>query len=141
MNKECVFCKIISGSVKSEIVYESNLVLAFLDIDPINEGHILIIPKSHYLDLDEIPEETIHEMSILSKKIVKVIKDIYKPEGYSIMQNGGVFNDVGHYHLHVFPRYEDDGFGWTFSEKEHDFSFQVADVVREKLEEISESLD
>ena len=69
-----------------------------MDMEPINEGHILLVPKEHYLDVDEI----LSHLMIISKKIVSVLKEIYRPNGYSIMQNGGEFNDVGHYHLHIF---------------------------------------
>lgn len=75
-----------------------------------NKGHVLIIPKKHYLDDDEIPTEILLAMMELSKKIVRVIKEIYFPDGYSIMENGGEFNDIGHYHMHIFPRYREDGF-------------------------------
>jgi len=73
-------------------------------------------------------------MMILSKRIVKVIKEKYSPDGYSIMQNGGEFNDIGHYHMHVFPRYKGDGFGWTFSDKKHVFSQEIAKELKEMLD-------
>lgn len=111
---ECIFCH--KEKIVTDIVYEDELVLAFLDMEPINEGHILLIPKKHYLDVDEIPDEVLSHLMIISKKIVSALKEIYCPDGYSIMQNGGKFNDVGHYHLHIFPRYKRDVFGWTYGE-------------------------
>lgn len=131
---ECIFCKIVKGELPSNLVYEDDLIMCFLTIEPINEGHVLIIPKNHYLDTDEIPTEIVSSMMVLSKKIVKVIKEKYSPDGYSIMQNGGEFNDIGHYHMHVFPRYKGDGFGWTFSDKKNDFSQGIAKELKEMLD-------
>lgn len=131
---DCIFCKIVKGELPSNLVYEDDLIMCFLTIQPINEGHVLIIPKNHYLDTDEIPTEVVTSMMVLSKRIVKVIKEKYSPDGYSIMQNGGEFNDIGHYHMHVFPRYKGDGFGWTFSDKKHDFSQEIAKELKERLD-------
>lgn len=129
----CIFCKIINKEIESNIVYESNNIIAFLDNDPINEGHILIVPKKHYLDIEELPAEILNEIMELSQRIVKVLKIIYKPNGYSIMQNGGEFNDIGHFHLHIFPRCQNDGFGWKYNEKEINVSQKIADKIRKSL--------
>ncbi len=67
-----------------------------------------MVPKQHYLDADVIPDDLLAHLMLVSKKIVKALKEIYNPNGYSIMQNGGELNDVGHYHLHIFPRYVGD---------------------------------
>ena len=125
----CVFCKIANKEQVVYTVYETDNVMAFLDYDPINEGHILLIPKKHYLDVDELPSKLLAELMESSQKLVKAIKKAYNPEGYSIMQNGGKFNDVGHYHLHIFPRYTEDGFGWTASDMQFDYSQEVADKI------------
>lgn len=122
----CVFCKVVKGEIKTHTVYQDSSVMAFLDIDPINEGHILLIPKEHYLDADEMPEELLTHLMLVSRKLIKAVKETYRPQGYSVMQNGGEFNDIGHYHLHVFPRYTKDGFGWTDSNKEKGYSEEIA---------------
>jgi len=131
---DCIFCKIVKGDLPCNLVYENDLIMSFLTIEPIKEGHVLIIPKSHYLDTDEIPTEVVTSMMVLSKRIVKVIKEKYSPDGYSVMQNGGEFNDIGHYHMHVFPRYKGDGFGWTFSDKKHNFSQEIAKELKIMLD-------
>lgn len=92
--------------------------MAFMDMEPINEGHVLLVLKEHYLDVNEIPDELLAHLMIVSKKIVTALKEIYRPNGYSIMQNGRGFNDVGHDHLHIFPRYAGDGLGWTYGSEE-----------------------
>ncbi len=127
----CVFCS--RDKLVTDFVYEDESVMAFMDMDPINEGHILLVPKEHYLDVDEIPDETLSRLMIASKKIVSALKDVYKPDGYSVMQNGGAFNDVGHYHMHIFPRYKDDGFGWTYGEGAKDVNAEIAKRIRERI--------
>lgn len=129
----CVFCKIVQGEIPSCLVYEDELSMAFLDNDPINEGHVLLIPKEHILDVDEMSDALLTHLMLVSKRLVKAVKTTYQPEGCSIMQNGGKFNDIGHYHLHVFPRYDGDGFGWTDSEREKTYSQQIADSIKANL--------
>jgi len=128
---ECVFCH--KERLVTDIIYEDEMVMAFMDMDPINEGHVLLIPKEHYLDVDEIPDELLAHLMQVSKKIVSALKEIYKPDGYSIMQNGGKFNDVGHYHLHIFPRYIGDGFGWTYGEEPKNVTAEIAERIRNEL--------
>lgn len=128
---ECVFCH--KEQIKTDFVYEDEFVMAFMDMDPINEGHVLLVPKQHYLDVDEIPDELLAHLMIVSKKILKALKEIYRPDGYSIMQDGGAFNDVGHYHLHIFPRYVDDGFSWNFSNEEKTVNSEIAERIRKNI--------
>ncbi len=130
---ECIFCKIVNKEIDSYIIYEDKDLISFLDIDPINEGHILIIPKKHYLDADELPDELLCNITLLSKKILIAIKKIYNPDGYSIMQNGGKFNDIGHYHMHLFPRYIKDDFSWIVSDKNYNVNEIIAKKIKENI--------
>ncbi len=99
-------------------MYEDELVMAFMDIEPINEGYVLVVSKIHYLDIEEIPDELLTTYLMGgAKEIVKALKKVYALDGYSIMQNGGEFNDIGHFHLHIFLRYKGDGFSWICSEE------------------------
>ena len=128
----CIFCD--KNNISTEFVYEDDQVMAFLDFDPINEGHVLLVPKEHYLDVDEMPDELLSHLMLVSKKIAKAIKETYSPDGYSIMQNGGEFNDIGHYHLHIFPRFKGDGFGWTTGEGKKSCGKEVAAKLRAAIE-------
>lgn len=130
-NLDCIFCD--KEKLEPIVVYEDDVVMAFMDIDPINEGHVLLIPKKHYLDVDEMPDEILTHLIIISKKIVAALKEIYLPDGYSILQNGGIFNDVGHYHLHIFPRYKGDKFGWTYREDPVSVNYEIANRIKEKI--------
>jgi len=129
----CDFCKIINKQLSAHIVYEDNQLISFLDIDPIHEGHVLVVPKPHVDSIEKLSDETLTDIMSVARKIVVALKDIYGNEGYSIMQNGGKFCDYGHAHFHVFPRYDKDGFGWTYPEGEAEYSERVAGKLREKL--------
>ena len=135
-HSECVFCQIVNSKINAEIIYERDNIIVFLDNDPINEGHILIIPKDHLLDLDDLPICLAEEIMNLATLLVKVLKNIYIPDGYSIMQNGGKFNDIGHFHLHVFPRYIEDQFGWTCSDSVFPTDESVGKIIKSELNSI-----
>ena len=103
--EDCIFCKIIKGEIPSFKVYEDDMVFAFEDINPISEGHTLLIPKIHAQDLWEIPGQDLAAVHLASKKIIQAIKDVLNPTGVACLQlNGrGVNQVVMHYHLHLIP--------------------------------------
>lgn len=129
----CVFCQIINKQVPAHIVYEDDMVISFLDIEPIREGHVLIVPKLHVDSLDKLPDDMIAGVMRVAKKVVVAHREIYGNEGYSMMQNGGKYCDFGHVHFHVFPRYDNDGFGFNYPEGESEYSEKVAAKIIEKL--------
>lgn len=129
---DCVFCKIIKIESPCNLIYESDTIMSFLDIEPINEGHVLIIPKAHASSVDKIPLSVLTDIMELAQKIVNAQTKIYGMKGYSIMQNGGEFCDFGHFHVHIFPRYQNDGFGWTYpTNGPSEYSESVAKKIRE----------
>lgn len=129
---ECIFCH--KENIKTDFVYEDDIVMAFLDMDPINEGHVLLVPKAHYLDIDEVPDEVLSHIMLVAKRITSSLKKVYKPNGYSIMQNGGEFNDTGHFHLHIFPRYHGDGFGFVYGEGNKTCKAETAKKIKNGLD-------
>lgn len=129
----CDFCKIINKQLPAYVVYEDEQLISFLDIAPIHEGHVLIVPKQHVDSIEKLSDDEIIDIMGMARKIVVALKDIYGNEGYSIMQNGGKFCDYGHAHFHVFPRYDNDGFGWTYPEGESEYSGRVAEKLRDRL--------
>jgi histidine triad (HIT) family protein len=104
--EDCIFCKIIAGEIPSFKVYEDDNVFAFADINPINTGHTLIIPKNHAENLWEIAPEDLAAIHQASLNIAKAIKKALQPEGIAVLQlNGRAVNQVVmHYHLHLIPR-------------------------------------
>lgn len=105
---DCVFCKIINGEFPSRTLYETDKFKVILDIAPVTKGHALIMPKEHFENLYELPDEVAAEAMILAKSIAIELKDRLHADGMNIIQNNGEVADqtVPHYHLHVIPRYE-----------------------------------
>ena len=103
---DCIFCKIINGDIPSLKIYEDDLVLAFLDINPDSDGHTLIIPKKHFTDLDDIDLHTLTRINEISKKLKKELEEKLGCEGISLLQNNGFVQEVKHYHLHLKPYYK-----------------------------------
>lgn len=104
---DCLFCKIVNGEIPCLKVYEDDVVLAFLDINPDSDGHTLIIPKKHFTDLDDIDLETLNHINKVSKDIKKLLEEKLGCEGISLLQNNGFVQEIKHYHLHLKPYYKD----------------------------------
>ena len=104
--EDCIFCKIIKGDIPCFKVYEDDRVLAFEDVNPISDGHTLIIPKAHAENIWEISGEDLTAIHLASKKVASAIKEVLNPVGVAVLQlNGrGVNQVVMHYHLHLIPR-------------------------------------
>ena len=100
-----IFCKIINGEIPSYKLYEDEFVLAFLDISPQTNGHTLIIPKKHYLDFDDITDETLEHIKETARYIKKLLTNKLNCDGITFLQNNGCCQEVKHYHLHVIPQY------------------------------------
>lgn len=123
MEKDCVFCKIIEKKIPSNKVYEDDHILAFLDVNPCSEGHTLIIPKEHYENIYDIPEEILSKITILAKKLAIIYKEKLNIENINILNSNGKYaqQEVLHYHMHLIPRKKDDSriFTWTKKEVEN----------------------
>jgi len=104
--EDCIFCKIVQGEIPSFKVYEDDNVLAFEDINPVSEGHTLVIPKNHAENLFEISSQDLAAVQAASQKVARAIKQALNPIGIAALQlNGrGVNQEVMHYHLHLVPR-------------------------------------
>ena len=110
---DCIFCKIIAkGEVPATEVYEDDSVYAFLDINPTNLGHTLVVPKKHYEDLFEIPDAELGILGARVKKVAAAVKKAMRADGINISMNNGTAAGqvVPHAHIHIIPRYENDGF-------------------------------
>jgi len=106
----CIFCKIISGEIPSLRIYEDEYCIATLDINPANPGHTLILPKKHYKDLTELPEELAGKLLMAAKEIGKRQLEKLDADGFNIIQNNGeaAGQTVLHFHIHVIPRFVSD---------------------------------
>mgnify|MGYP001038270821 CR=1 FL=1 len=112
----CIFCKIANGEIPSKTLYEDDKFRVILDLGPASKGHALILPKEHYADLYELPEETAGEVMKLAKKMAPQMTQRLGCEGFNLVQNNGELagQTVFHFHMHLIPRYRDDGqkIGW-----------------------------
>lgn len=108
---DCVFCKIIKGEIPSFKVFENDWVFSFLDINPLAKGHALVIPKKHYENVFDIPEEELKEIISIAKKLAGRIKEKLNADGVNLMNASGqaAEQSVNHFHLHIIPRYKNDG--------------------------------
>lgn len=107
----CIFCKIIGGEIPSHTLYEDEQFKVILDVSPATKGHALILPKSHYADLYELPEDTAADAMRLAKKMMKRMTERLNCDGFNIVQNNGepAGQTVFHFHMHLIPRYHNDG--------------------------------
>lgn len=117
--KDCIFCKIINGAIPSYGVYEDDDVKVFLDTNPNADGHLLVVPKKHYENLFDLPnEELMKLMNIIKEKIYPMLKEKLKIDGLTICQNNFHGQEVKHFHIHLIPRYQKDAFVCTFDAKQ-----------------------
>ncbi len=103
----CPFCKIIKGEIPSYSLYEDEIAQVFLDINPDTNGHLLIIPKKHILNLFDIDNETLVHIMDLARQQGILLKEKLKIDGLTLIQNNGLIQEVKHYHLHLKPYYKE----------------------------------
>ena len=108
----CIFCKIANGEIPSKTLYEDDKFRVILDLGPASKGHALILPKEHYANLYELPDEMAGEVMKLAAQMTQRLGC----EGFNLVQNNGELagQTVFHFHMHLIPRYRDDGqkIGW-----------------------------
>ena len=107
---DCIFCDIASKISEAEIIFENEKVIAFLDINPVNYGHSLVIPKKHFDNFLTIPNNELTELTKLTQYIAGSVKRALKADGFNIISNNGMSagQSVFHFHYHIIPRYEND---------------------------------
>ena len=110
-NKDCIFCKIVAGEIPCTKIYEDEQAMAFMDIMPLNRGHLLVIPKEHFGNILEIDCELYGRLTALICKLAKAAQGAIAPDGFNVMQlNGKAASQVvPHLHIHLVPRWGGDG--------------------------------
>ena len=108
---DCIFCKIINGDIPSFKVLEDEHTLAFMDINPANEGHCLVIPKEHARDLFAISADAVAAVARSARRVARAVQAVLQPDGINLVQCNGAAagQSVYHFHMHVLPRANDDG--------------------------------
>ena len=105
---DCLFCKIISNEIPSEIIYEDDLVKVFLDIKPNTNGDSLVVPKKHFKDFREVDNETLIHINDVIKKLYPIYQERLHCEGLTICHNTDFGQEIKHFHIHFIPRYKND---------------------------------
>lgn len=131
--QNCIFCKIANGEIPSQTLYEDDNFRVILDLGPATKGHALILPKEHYANLFELPEETAGEVMKLAKRMAARMKERLGCDGLNLVQNNGDLagQTVFHFHMHMIPRYQADGqkIGW-----------KPGELTQEELTEIKNTI-
>jgi Diadenosine tetraphosphate (Ap4A) hydrolase and other HIT family hydrolases len=129
----CIFCKIAHGDIPSKVLYEDNEFKVILDLGPATKGHALILPKNHYHDLYELPDEEAAKVMLLAKKMAIHMTEKLKCDGFNLVQNNGeaAGQTVFHFHLHLIPRYKEDGqtLGWKALEPSQEELEKIKNII------------
>ncbi|MFC7783987.1 MULTISPECIES: HIT family protein [unclassified Rossellomorea] len=133
--EDCLGCRLANEKERVFIIYENDHVACFLDHVPHHPGHTLILPKRHKVEVTEISEEESLSVMKATQLVAQAIQALYEPNGITICQNGGIYNELTHYHMHVIPRNEE-------AERFGDLFYGEADVVSysESLEETQKKM-
>ena len=134
---DCVFCKIRDGQIPSMKVYEDARTLCFMDINPLNSGHCLVVTKHHAPTLFESDEEDLKAAIVTAKRVANALLSAVKPDGINMLQANGAaaFQSVPHFHLHLIPRWTNDGkgFDWKVVSGDRTQIMKVGEKLRSTL--------
>ncbi|MBU0717006.1 MAG: HIT family protein [Planctomycetes bacterium] len=113
----CVFCSIIAGDIPASVVFENEGVLAFLDVGPLSEGHVLVIPRQHYERVVDMPGPALAEIAIALPKLGRALLKVTKVQAFNVLVNNGEVAGqvVPHVHFHLIPRLPGDGLGYRWN--------------------------
>lgn len=134
---DCIFCKIRDGQVPSLKIFEDERTLAFMDINPLNSGHCLVITKTHAATLFEAEVGDLQAAIATAQRVAQAIRDGLKPDGLNLLQANGAaaFQSVPHFHLHLIPRWNNDGkgFDWKLQPGNREQIMKVGERLRSLL--------
>jgi histidine triad (HIT) family protein len=136
-SQDCIFCKIAAGDIPCSKVYEGESVIAFLDVNPLSEGHTLVIPKVHYDKIDQCTPEVLADIAVCVGKVSSAIVSGMQCDGYNVLCNNGraAGQEVDHVHFHVIPRESGDGVFTQWPKKQY-----AQDRVEVVLNKITKNL-
>jgi histidine triad (HIT) family protein len=132
---DCIFCKIVNKEIPATILFEDDDVLVFMDIGPIIKGHALVISKQHHDLVTETPDTILAKLHLTAKRIAKSQLNGLGADGVNIIQNNGTAagQEVPHIHIHVIPRFNDDGHHWNWNAKKYENFEEMAELA-EKMQ-------
>lgn len=140
VSEDCIFCKIVKGQIPCTKVFEDQYCLAFMDIAPLNKGHLLVIPREHFGNILEINPETYGHLFSVICRLAKAVNGAVKPDGMNVLQlNGTAANQVvPHLHIHIVPRWQGDGLSisaWDPIVGDAREISAIAETIKSKLSE------
>jgi len=114
--QDCIFCQIIRGEAPASFTHQDDTVVAFMDIQPITQGHMLVVPRAHASYMNEVEETAAMRTFRIARQLAGLTRRVLGASGVNLLVADGeaAFQDVFHFHVHVIPRYPFDGFGITF---------------------------
>lgn len=129
--EDCVFCREIVKGKNAAVIFENHSIMAFMDIAPVETGHVLVIPKEHYVNIMDIEEDTYIELQRTARRLAPPIIRAVNAEAVNIGQNNGACANqkVFHYHLHIIPRVCDRRLEWSRREVKEDELGMVAEKI------------
>lgn len=127
---DCIFCKIVKGELPSYTVYEDDIVKVFLNINPSSDGHLLVIPKKHYVNIEDIDLDTLNHINIVIKKMYKLLKEKLNVDGLTIAQNNEYGQEIKHYHVHLTPRYINDNIDHIYKGDKKDIK-EIYEILKD----------
>jgi histidine triad (HIT) family protein len=139
---DCIFCKIVAGTAECHEVYQDNATLAFMDIQPANDGHCLVIPKEHFEKVFDMPPAAFGALASTAAKVARAVNEVLPPGGINLVQANGELagQSVYHVHIHVLPRRAGDNLliNWDRNRKENqrydrDRIAEIAERLRSRL--------
>ena len=110
MKADCIFCKVVAGEIRSEVVDSDERTISVMDINPATRGHVVVIPRAHSDNLLDVSEEDLAATMAAVRRLVERMNETIEPDGFNILNNMGraAWQSIFHFHVHVIPRYEDD---------------------------------
>lgn len=133
---DCIFCKIVNEEIPCNKIYEDKNIIAFLDIQPVNPGHTLVVSKEHFANLLETPDNILKELIIITKKLSKTIQEVTNAKGFNIHINNNktAGQAIPHIHFHIIPRFERDGRTlWKGAKYKENEEKEIADKITSLL--------
>lgn len=112
----CIFCKIIKGEMPSKTIYEDEIIKVIMNINPISNGHLLVLPKNHIVDINDMNDKIInHSFNIIKKELYPMLKEKLNCKGLTVCQNNELGQEIKHFHIHLIPRYENDAIDYNYN--------------------------
>jgi len=114
---DCIFCQLVAVEISANVIYENEAVLAFLDVGPLADGHVLLIPRHHFAHIGEMPAAEAAQLAAVLPRLARALLHVTEAEGLNILQNNGASAGqvVEHVHFHLIPRRSGDGLGYRWN--------------------------